>query len=371
MGQAIDFVRLRRGGEAKPLGGSCPADGVDPGQDGAANDRLAEVGGWLRRQLPRGLLLTRGLFCEESPEVLRGRIFNIQRFSLEDGPGIRTTVFMKGCPLRCAWCHNPEGLEMGKELRLINERCILCGECGRVCPVGVEAGQRQVGAVPVGQQDCTLCGACVEACSTRAREMVGRELEVDELVKELASDRLFFEESGGGVSFSGGEPFQQPEFLLAALEACRHRGLHTVVDTSGLAETARLLAAVRWTDLFLYDLKLIDSQRHTVFTGVPNDLILDNLRALARAKAQVWIRVPLIPGINDDDPHLERMAQFLIDLPDPPPVRLLPYHETALHKFRALGHTYRLNHVVPPSTERMQQAAGVFQRYGLEARIGG
>jgi len=310
------------------------------------------------------------LVYPESPGVLRGRIFNIQRYSLQDGPGIRTTVFLKGCPLHCAWCHNPEGMVAGRELRLMTERCIVCGECRVACPVEAEISQDQ-GPIPARQNGCTLCGACVEVCPSDAREIIGREVGVDELLKEALADRMFFEESGGGVSFSGGEPFQQVEFLLAALEACRGQGLHTVVDTSGLAETASLLAAARWTDLFLYDLKLIDSGRHAEFTGVCNELILDNLRALSVAGARLWIRVPFIPGVNDRDCDLEALARFVIDLPGPPSVRLLPYHETALHKFRALGQTYRLNHVSSPSSERLQEAAALFHRYGLEAHVGG
>jgi pyruvate formate lyase activating enzyme len=201
--------------------------------------------------------------------------------------------------------------------------------------------------------------------------MVGREVGVDELLSEVLADRMFFEESGGGVSFSGGEPFQQGEFLLSALESCRGHGLHTAVDTCGVADTESVLQAARWTNLFLYDLKLMDSDRHAEFTGASNLLILENLRALARVGAQIWIRVPLIPGINDRETDLTAMADFLVTLPNPLPIRLLAYHETGLHKFRALGHTYLLKNVSPPSTQGLLRAAALFRRYGLEVQVGG
>ena len=220
--------------------------------------------------------------------MIRGRIFNVQRFSVHDGPGIRTTVFLKGCPLRCAWCHNPESIRGEVELSVAESRCIHCGQCVPACPTGrlrwlgegspAHASARALRKAP----ECTLCGSCVEVCPVEARQLVGRLQSVDELLAEVLEDRLFFDDSGGGVTFSGGEPLGQPEFLAAALDACRRHGLRTAVDTSGFCRQEDLLAVARRTDLFLYDLKHMDDERHRALTGVSNRRILDNLRALGR-----------------------------------------------------------------------------------------
>ncbi len=294
--------------------------------------------------------------------MIRGRIFNVQRFSVHDGPGIRTTVFLKGCPLRCAWCHNPESLRGEAELTVAESRCIHCGACIEACPTGRlgvlgEGGPSHwapeaLRAAP----ECTLCGTCVAACPTEARQLVGRLVGVDELVADLLEDRLFFDESGGGVTFSGGEPLAQPEFLAAALDACRRQGLRTAVDTSGFCRREDLLDMAGRTDLFLYDLKHMDEDRHRELTGVSNRRILDNLRALAHVRAHaligsrardrdlplvkardaahdaIWIRVPLIPGVNDDAANLEATARFVRSLPGVHRLHLLPYHVHGIDK---------------------------------------
>jgi len=299
----------------------------------------------------------------------RGLIFNVQRYSVQDGPGIRTTVFLKGCPLRCAWCHNPEGIARGREILVLESRCVACGECRRVCPHGLTAPG--TGVLPAGDARCLFCGKCVAACPSGARQMAGREVTVAELLEELLRDRVFYEESGGGVTFSGGEPLAQPEFLLALLRACKARGLHTAVDTCGLASRRELLAIAPFTDLFLYDLKLMDDTRHRRFTGTSNAVILENLQALTQVHNQVWIRVPFVPGINDSPADLEATANFARRFESVRQVNLLPYHRNGLSKSYRAGRQTALADTPSPSAETMSQAREIFQMAGLKTLIGG
>jgi pyruvate formate lyase activating enzyme len=303
------------------------------------------------------------------PDGASGRIFNLQRCSVHDGPGIRTTVFLKGCPLSCAWCHNPEGIDEAPDLMLSADRCLSCGACTRVCPVG------EGGAAPVGEtwdrSLCTRCGSCVEACPADARELVGRHCEIDELVDELERDRVFFEASGGGVTFSGGEPLAQSEFLKKCLIECRRRGLHTAVDTCGLAPRAILLEVAEVADLVLYDLKHMDPDRHRTETGADNRIILDNLRALSETGAELWIRVPLIPGFNDDCGNLEATGAFLERLSRRHRVFVLPYHGIANGKRSRLEDVGKRADVAPPEAEAVSAAAEILARHDLEVSVGG
>jgi pyruvate formate lyase activating enzyme len=305
--------------------------------------------------------------------VNTGLIGNIQRYSLHDGPGIRTTVFLKGCPLKCAWCHNPENISPNPELVRFESRCLHCGLCVDVCPERpkTDASAPFASNLPVPRDRCRLCGACVEACPTGAREIIGRQATVQEIVAALAADRIFYEDSGGGVTFSGGEPLLQYEFLRALLEACQARGFHTAVDTCGFTSPDRLLNIAAHVNLFLYDLKFIDNARHLEFCGAPNQPILDNLQALGRAHKNIWVRIPVIPGINDEPRELEHMARFITGVPGVRQVNLLPYHPIGLHKFPRLGKPYSLNHIVPPSAEYLEAVVARFRAFGLDARAGG
>jgi pyruvate formate lyase activating enzyme len=301
--------------------------------------------------------------------VESGTIFNIQRYSTQDGPGIRTTVFLKGCPLSCAWCHNPEGLSPRKEIIVVETRCAACGACREACPFGVEIAG--TGPLPVRHSQCTLCAACVAACPTSARQVLGRTVTVSEVVEQVTPDRIFFDESGGGVTLSGGEPLAQPRFLTALLRACRMRGVHTALDTTGHGSLDDLQAAASLADLVLYDLKAFDDARHRRLTGISNALILENLRALAEEHRDIWIRIPVVPGFNDDSEDLARLAEFVSGLPHVTLVNLLPFHRTGLHKFARLGLTHQLDGVETPSGEITDRVVRLFTAAGLRTKVGG
>lgn len=308
--------------------------------------------------------------------MISGLVSNIQKFSLQDGPGLRTTVFLKGCPLLCAWCHNPESISRKPEVVVFEARCVRCGLCVEVCPQqqkrSFEPGKELIGAPePLAVRDCVICGACVETCPTGARAMMGREMRVDEVVREVLKDRVFYEESKGGVTFSGGEPLVQFEFLKGLLEACRAEGLHTALDTCGFAPVEHLLALAPLVNLFLYDLKFMDDEKHKEFTGVSNGMILENLKQLNHAHECIWLRVPIIPGVNDPPAELEAMAQLAASLPSVRQVNLLPYHKTGIQKFKRLGRDYRLPGVTPASAEYMEAVAQIFQKRGLTIKVGG
>lgn len=299
-----------------------------------------------------------------------GLIFNVQRYSVQDGPGIRTTVFFKGCPLNCAWCHNPEGISPRREVAVIHSRCVRCGACHEVCRRPSEPPPDGAGDL-TRRTPCLVCGSCVEACPTGARQWVGRQVSVSGLMKEILADRIFYEDSGGGVTFSGGEPLLQSRFLAVALAACRSEGIHTAVDTCGHGSPDDLLTLAPHTDLFLYDLKLIDDARHRACTGVSNARILSNLRALAERRATLWIRMPVIPGLNDDLPNLEATAALVSELPAVQEVQLLPYHPTALDKLSRLGRPASPHTIPTPNPQQMAAAAAVFRARGIATRIGG
>ena len=253
---------------------------------------------------------------------LTGRIFDIQKFSVTDGPGVRTTVFFKGCNLRCRWCHNPESQHMKRELLFYKEKCTACGSCARHCRT---------------PQRCALCGSCTHYCPTNAREIAGRDVEAEALVAEIMADRLFYESSGGGVTFSGGECLLQADFLLDMLQRCKEQKLHTAVDTAGAVPYEVFEKILPYTDLFLYDIKCIDEELHLAGTGVSNRLILENLRRLSReTSCEIIVRIPVVGGFNDSDEELRRMADFLR------PLRLsavepLAYHKMGEGKYAALG----------------------------------
>ena len=296
-------------------------------------------------------------------------IFDIKRYSIHDGPGIRTTVFIKGCPLSCWWCHNPESQAIERERMFWPGRCIGCGACREVCEQGAI---RYDGDVPLTDDErCTLCGNCVDACYSGAREFVGREMSVSQVMVEIERDVPFYDESGGGVTFSGGEPLAQWRFLRALLSACREREIHTALDTCGFASWDVLDGIRGQVGLFLYDLKLMDDEKHRRYTGVSNELVLKNLRALSERGHLIVLRVPVIPGINDDDGNVQELGAFAAGLPHLAQVDLLPYHHTARGKYERLDKRYGLSEISPPSDERMAEIAGTLSGFGLKVEIGG
>jgi pyruvate formate lyase activating enzyme len=300
-----------------------------------------------------------------------GTIFDLRRYSIHDGPGIRTAVFFKGCALRCVWCHNPESQAFNPELLLRAGRCILCESCAAACPQnGIE---RRNGGMHTDRERCTVCGACVEACYAEGRQIAGHEVMVDEIMETIRRDRPFYERSGGGVTLSGGEPLGQPEFLLELLQACKAEGLHTALDTCGHAPWEIFEQARPLVDLFLYDLKLVDDARHIELTDVSNALILDNLRKLAAHGGRIILRIPVIPGINDDADNLQAAAELAAKLPPGTLERLdlLPYHSSAAAKYTALGRPYPLEGVVTPSPEQMTTIAGRFSGLDVPVTTGG
>lgn len=295
-----------------------------------------------------------------------GLIFDIKKYSINDGPGIRTTVFFQGCPLVCQWCHNPESQPRRPVLMYRANRCVLCGECVGVC---THHGITINGSVKTDRATCEGCGACAEVCYNGARELSGYQASVDQVMSEVLRDMPFYESSSGGVTFSGGEPLLQRRFLLDLLHACRERDLHTVVDTSGFAAWDVLNSLREYVDLFLFDLKLMDEERHIRYTGVSNKLILSNLKQLAETGSAVYIRIPLIPGINDDEENLSRSAEFIRSLPNITGVELMGYHDLAAAKYQALGLDYRLKELKAPGSEQLQSSASILERTGLQVKI--
>ena len=265
-------------------------------------------------------------------------VFNIMRYSVHDGPGIRTTIFFKGCPLSCQWCHNPESFEQKPQHTFDAGKCIKCGHC--------------------------------DNCPTGARQVIGYEITVPDLMNEIKKDLLFYEQSGGGVTFSGGEPLYQAQFLLTILTQCKENYVHTAIDTSGYCDTEAILKAAETASYFLYDIKFMDSGKHEQYCGAPNDLILENLKQLSEVKTKLLIRIPVIPAVNDDMTEMKNIFDFIKNMKNIEAVHLLPYHNIQRDKYKRLGKEYELPEISGDESPNMNKIANMFSTK-FRTKVGG
>ena len=299
-------------------------------------------------------------------------LFDLKRYALHDGPGIRTTLFLKGCPLRCVWCHNPESWASGKQRLYKQAKCIGCASCVEACPEGALKLTPE-GIRPTGRP-CRVCGACADACPALAMEICGREWPLDELMAEVEKERGVMTDSDGGVTLSGGEPLLHPSYTLELLAELGRRGFHRAVDTTLYADPDTVRAVAAACDLFLVDLKVMDSAAHRRYTGVPNERILDNLRLVASLGVPYWIRIPLIAEVNASEANLSATTAFLSSLDRlPDEVDLLPYHDIGKGKHERLGTTYNPNglSLSAPSAENQARCIRQLTDAGLTVKIGG
>lgn len=321
-----------------------------------------------------------------APSEPTGTVYDIQGFSVQDGPGIRTTVFLKGCPLRCPWCHSPESQRFDIQLSWQARKCIgleLCGLCLNACPrealspgemtVPAAGGAATGGEIRLVQVDwgrCDDCGACAEACPAGALSMWGKDYTVTEVVERVLRDRPFFEKSGGGATISGGEPFSQSKFTLVLLRALKEQGIHTAVDTTGYAPWEVIEKALPYIDLFLLDLKHMDGASHKAAMGVPSELILENARRIAAAGGRMQIRVPLIPRYNDSEENIHAVGGFVKELGDAVTgVQLLPYHAMGVPKLERIKHEGPILEATPLSDEQVERIKAILDGYGLVVTI--
>jgi pyruvate formate lyase activating enzyme len=315
---------------------------------------------------------------------MTGIVFDIKKFTVHDGPGIRTTVFMKGCPLRCVWCHNPESISPRPVLAQFPRNCIGCGKCLTNCPNGAlslaeatEDGGRDARPtrptmqIVIDRVKCGACGACAKECYAEALVLQGKEMSVEEVIAEVEKDRPFYDNSGGGMTLSGGEPLFQLDFTEGLLKLAKERGLHTVLDTCGFVGWPAYERVLPYVDLVLFDIKGVDPARHLAHTGQDNAVIHENLRRMLQAGQPVMVRVPTIPGHNATIEDAEALARFLLSLPRVPPVELLRYHRLGEGKYASLGLPEPALKPDPPSEELMQELCGVLANYSIQCTSGG
>jgi pyruvate formate lyase activating enzyme len=306
-----------------------------------------------------------------------GVVFSIQRFSIHDGPGIRTTVFLKGCTLRCFWCHNPEGIHLKPDIQFFPDRCIGCDECVRVCQHG--ASYLLNGVRVYDREKCVVCGACVDTCYAGARVMTGKHMTVDEVVSEVLQDRAFYETSGGGVTLSGGEPVMQPEFSFALLERCKAEGIHTAIETAGNVPWDDEEHMLSVTDLIMMDIKHMDSTKHRWATGVPNERILAAARKFTLTDKPIIFRIPVIPTVNDTREEVGAIGAFVKEMVElrnqnggdgdhTISLELLPFHRLAGDKYRSLDMDYRAKDLTAPSKEHMATLTEAARAHDIEVR---
>jgi pyruvate formate lyase activating enzyme len=299
---------------------------------------------------------------------VKGLVFDIDRFAAHDGPGIRTIVFLKGCPLKCIWCHSPESQLNVPEILYQEERCNACSLCITTCPSNLLVKGKK--HMLFHRSECSACGRCVDVCYSGALKLAGTYIPVGEMVQEVIKELPFFQRSGGGVTLSGGEPLMQPKFSFNFLLACHQQGIHTALETSGYTQREVLSQMVKVTDLILYDIKLLDSKLHRYYTGVPNEVILDNLRHIASLDQAIQVRIPCIPGINDNKEHIQSIAIFMNEI-GLQQIALLPYNVSAGAKYQWLGRSFHLSNKSIQSDEYLATLSDICVKEGLQVQIGG
>lgn len=297
---------------------------------------------------------------------IKGTVFNIQRFSLHDGPGIRTVVFLKGCPLNCLWCSNPESQDRKPQIMFLNNICIRCYRCVESCPLKAisEPGN-------INKDLCNLCGKCIKVCPKKALKIVGEEKTVVEVLGEVEKDETFYRRSGGGLTLSGGEPLNQFGFSLSLARTARKKGYNTALETSGFCNFDKLAQILPYIDCIMYDIKCIDSKKHEELTELPNNLILDNLKKLMGLRSDVIIRVPIIPTYNNGKGDLKKMAEFIksLDIKKIQSVDLLPFHQYGRSKYEMLGINYQLAELDIPGEGEMDEIKRLFERDKIPIRV--
>jgi pyruvate formate lyase activating enzyme len=300
-----------------------------------------------------------------------GVIFNIQHYSIHDGPGIRTTVFLNGCPLKCFWCQNPESQSFKPVLFFNAERCTGCGMCVDVCPENAISINDNISLTD--RKLCKACGTCAEVCPNEARSIMGRHMTASEVFEDVNGDAIFYQNSGGGVTLSGGDPTAQPEFSISILKLCREAAIHTAIETCGFARWEVLKSILEYTDLVLFDIKHMDPEKHKEYTGVSNELILDNLKKIKKELGlPILIRLPIMPGYNDSAENMEMTARFISnELENVEKVHLLPYHRLGETKYERMEATDNNIPITPPSDEHMEDLRKIFESFDLPAVVGG
>lgn len=302
----------------------------------------------------------------------KGKIFNIQRFSTEDGPGIRTTIFLKGCAMNCLWCANPESKSAATQLAYRETLCKRCGKCITACSFGaISLVQNNTGkaALKINRDKCNICGGCVYACTAGAMHLYGRTVGSDEVLDIILKDKGYYTKSGGGVTASGGEALLQPDFVAEVFRQCQRMGIHTTLDTCGFFDPFAWDKVKEYVNLVLYDIKLMDEEKHKYYTGVDNDIILQNARTISESDVPMFIRIPLIPGVNDSKENLEQTADFVYRLDKTLHIDLLPYHNYGENKYKSLDERYTMSDVQKPSEEHMKWCQSIFTQRGLDCNI--
>ena len=289
-----------------------------------------------------------------------GKIVSVKRFEIHDGDGVRTTLFLKGCPLRCRWCHNPESIDTTATLFYNPQKCINCLDCADVCNCHTKQNSLHI----FKRENCISCGKCTEICLGDALVLYGKEVLADEITKKLIEDKIFFEESGGGVTLSGGEPLLQADFSAEILKKLKENGINTAVDTCGFAKKEDIDKVLPYTDTFLFDIKAINPDVHKTCTGVTNESILENLKYIDSFNKPIEIRVPYVPSMNDGE--MEEIAKFLTEIKNIKKIKILPYHQFGASKYENIGIEYDLN-ITPPQKQEINSVIDIFNKYGLTA----